>query len=174
MPLTAYQRRVCRLLAAERASRGERYVAGGAALNELLAAPRISHDVDLFHDAAEAVLVSWTVDSHTPDIEELGKRWRKMLHEADDIATRLPEDRVGTCVLTRTMAMRYSPLLESFTCPSGAIIIFSDQWKFHHFHPSVWWRSAAVCRVRSKNRERMNDEHADASDTEGSPPFHAR
>lgn len=62
MPLTAYQRRVCRLLAAERIARGERYVAGGAALNELLAAPRVSHDVDLFHDAADAVLVSWETD----------------------------------------------------------------------------------------------------------------
>ena len=65
MPLTAYQRRVCRLLAAERVSRGERYVAGAAALNELLAAPRVSHDVDLFHDAAEAVLVSWATDRQT-------------------------------------------------------------------------------------------------------------
>jgi hypothetical protein len=233
MPLTAYQRRVCRLLAAERVSRGERYVAGGAALNELLAAPRVSNDVDLFHDAAEAVLASWAADrqtllraghdvqplrefptfveaevrmgadgvilqwvqdsafrffplvehpdfglalhpfdlatnkvlalvgraevrdwvdiihchaalqpfgylvwaasgkdpglspafiieqagrsahyskpdlatlafdGRTPDIEELGKRWRTMLREADDTASRLPEDRVGTCVLTR-------------------------------------------------------------------------
>ena len=233
MPLTAYQRSVCRLLAAERVSRGERYVAGGAALNELLMAPRVSQDVDLFHDAAEAVLVSWAADrqtlmsnghdvqplrefptfveaevrmgadgvilqwvqdsafrffplvehpdfglalhpfdlatnkvlalvgrvevrdwvdiihchsalqpfgylvwaasgkdpglsptfileqarrsahyskpdlatlafdGRTPDIEVLGTRWRKMLREADDIAARLPEDRVGTCVLNR-------------------------------------------------------------------------
>lgn len=65
MPLTDYQRRVCRLLAAERVSRGERYVAGAAALNEMLAAPRVSHDVDLFHDAADAVLVSWETDRQT-------------------------------------------------------------------------------------------------------------
>jgi hypothetical protein len=38
MPLTDYQRRVCRLLAGERVAQGERYVAGGAALNELLKA----------------------------------------------------------------------------------------------------------------------------------------
>jgi len=62
MPLTPYQRRVCRLLAAERVTHGERYVAGGAALNEILAAPRVSHDVDLFHDTAEAVLASWETD----------------------------------------------------------------------------------------------------------------
>lgn len=62
MALTDYQRRVCRLLAAERVARGERYVAGGAALNEILASPRVSHDVDLFHDAREAVLLSWESD----------------------------------------------------------------------------------------------------------------
>lgn len=233
MPLTPYQRRVCRLLAAERVATGERYIAGGAALNEMLEAPRVSQDVDLFHDTAEAVLVSWETDRQvliraghdvqllrqfpvfveaevrmgadgvilqwvqdsafrffplvehpdfglalhpfdlatnkvltlvgraevrdwvdiihchaslqpfgylvwatsgkdpglsptfileqaarsahytkpdlatlafegtTPNIEEMAKTWRTMLREADDIATRLPEDSVGTCVLTR-------------------------------------------------------------------------
>ena len=62
MPLTPYQRRVCRLLAAERVSSGEHYIAGGAALNEMLAAPRLSQDIDLFHDTAEAVLASWEAD----------------------------------------------------------------------------------------------------------------
>ena len=62
MSLTEYQRTVCRLLAAERVARGERYVAGGAALNEILASARVSHDVDLFHDTQEAVLSSWEQD----------------------------------------------------------------------------------------------------------------
>jgi hypothetical protein len=52
--LTAFQRGLCRLLAATRKER-ESYVAGGVALNTLLAAPRRSRDVDLFHDTAEAV-----------------------------------------------------------------------------------------------------------------------
>ena len=65
MPLTEYQRRVCRLLAAERVACGERYIAGGAALSEILASPRVSHDVDLFHDTAEAVLASWESDRKT-------------------------------------------------------------------------------------------------------------
>ncbi len=47
MPLPPYQRRVCRLLATERVNKGEQYVAGGSALNEILAAPRFSHDVAL-------------------------------------------------------------------------------------------------------------------------------
>ena len=65
MPLTDYQRRVCRLLASERVAQGESYIAGGAALNELLTAPRVSHDVDLFHDTAEAVMASWEADRQT-------------------------------------------------------------------------------------------------------------
>jgi len=32
------------------------------ALNEILNAPRVSRDIDLFHDAGEAVLASWTID----------------------------------------------------------------------------------------------------------------
>ena len=50
MALTEFQRAVCRLIAANRIATGESYVAGGVALNELLATPRISRDIDLFHD----------------------------------------------------------------------------------------------------------------------------
>lgn len=49
MALTRFQRDVCRLLAESRIASGESYVAGGVALNELLAAPRLSRDVDVFH-----------------------------------------------------------------------------------------------------------------------------
>jgi len=62
MSLTEYQKNICRLLAAERIAQGERYVAGGAALNAILASTRVSHDVDLFHDTREAVLKSWASD----------------------------------------------------------------------------------------------------------------
>lgn len=62
MALTTLQREILRLLARERIAAGERYVAGGVALGELLASPRISRDIDLFHDAAEAVAVSWDAD----------------------------------------------------------------------------------------------------------------
>ncbi|MFU8779809.1 MAG: hypothetical protein ACNA71_02135 [Kiritimatiellia bacterium] len=65
MSLTRFQREVCRLLAADHIARGERYVAGGAALNEILHAPRVSHDVDLFHDTREAVALSWDTDRKT-------------------------------------------------------------------------------------------------------------
>ncbi len=62
MALTAYQRRVVRLLAGSRQVTGESYVAGGSALNEHLGAPRISSDVDLFHDTQEALQATFSAD----------------------------------------------------------------------------------------------------------------
>jgi hypothetical protein len=62
MPLTRLQRDVCRLLGEERKNRGESYVAGGVALNELLHGTRRSHDIDLFHDSLEALRASWDAD----------------------------------------------------------------------------------------------------------------
>lgn len=62
MALSEFQRQLCRLLAESRVRSGEAYVAGGAALNELLRAPRLSRDVDLFHDTEQALAVSYTAD----------------------------------------------------------------------------------------------------------------
>lgn len=62
MALTPFQKSVCRLLARNRIASGESYVAGGSALNELIAAPRISRDIDLFHDSEEAVAETWDAD----------------------------------------------------------------------------------------------------------------
>jgi hypothetical protein len=62
MALTPFQRDICRSLAAIRIRLGESYVAGGAALNELLQASRISRDIDLFHDTEEALAASWDAD----------------------------------------------------------------------------------------------------------------
>jgi hypothetical protein len=62
MALTRFQRDVCRLLAGTRLRSGESYVAGGVALNELLSAPRLSRDIDLFHDTEAALAASWTAD----------------------------------------------------------------------------------------------------------------
>jgi len=62
MALTSFQRGICRIIAQSRIASGESYVAGAAALNELIDAPRISHDVDLFHDTETALEVSWRAD----------------------------------------------------------------------------------------------------------------
>lgn len=62
MALTPFQRDVCRLLADRRKRGGESYVAGGVALNELLAGRRRSRDIDLFHDTEQAVAAAWAED----------------------------------------------------------------------------------------------------------------
>ena len=62
MALTPFQRRICRILADHRIASGESFVAGGVALNELIGAPRRSNDIDLFHDADEALEASWEAD----------------------------------------------------------------------------------------------------------------
>ena len=62
MALSLYQRDICRLIASNRLRSGESYLAGGATLNELLAAPRLSRDLDVFHDSEEALAASWQSD----------------------------------------------------------------------------------------------------------------
>lgn len=62
MALTEFQRGICRLIAATRKEGRLSYVAGGVALNSLAGAARVSRDIDIFHDAAEAVLTSWQAD----------------------------------------------------------------------------------------------------------------
>jgi hypothetical protein len=62
MALTALQRDVCRLLAAERRRSGESYIAGGVALSVALHTARLSRDLDVFHDTVEAVARSWDRD----------------------------------------------------------------------------------------------------------------
>ena len=55
MAVTEFQRSICRLIADHRKRSGVSYVAGGVALNLLLEATRLSRDIDIFHDAEEAV-----------------------------------------------------------------------------------------------------------------------
>ena len=61
MALTNIQQSVLRLIADSR-RKTESYVAGGVALNTLLGAPRLSRDIDLFHDSAESLAASWMSD----------------------------------------------------------------------------------------------------------------
>ena len=55
MAVTEFQRSICRLIADHRKRSGVSDVAGGVALNLLLEATRLSRDIDIFHDAEEAV-----------------------------------------------------------------------------------------------------------------------
>ena len=62
MALTDFQRQICRLIASHRIASGESYVAGGAALSELISSSRVSRDIDLFHDSEAALDASWKED----------------------------------------------------------------------------------------------------------------
>lgn len=62
MALTPLQRRVCAVLADQRRRSGESYVAGGLALNEVLAAARRSRALELFHDTEAALVATWAQD----------------------------------------------------------------------------------------------------------------
>jgi hypothetical protein len=61
--LTAFQSEICKSLAEERKALGQSYVAGGAALNLLCQSPRISHDLDLFHDTKDALTQTYQHDT---------------------------------------------------------------------------------------------------------------
>ena len=62
MALTAQQEEILRLLARNRIENPESYVAGGLALNYKLDTPRLSRDIDIFHDSKEAMVRSWEMD----------------------------------------------------------------------------------------------------------------
>ena len=63
MALTEFQSNVLSLLADNRKNNSESYVAGGLALNYKLGTPRISRDIDVFHDSEAALSQSWVSDN---------------------------------------------------------------------------------------------------------------
>jgi hypothetical protein len=62
MALTEIQSEILFIISASRIDGGESYVAGGTALNFLLERPRLSRDIDLFHDTREALARTWQSD----------------------------------------------------------------------------------------------------------------
>ncbi len=62
MSVTTFQAIVCNLLAEERMLSGESYVAGGVPLSVYSKSKRLSKDLDIFHDTAEALDRSWKKD----------------------------------------------------------------------------------------------------------------
>ena len=65
MALTGYQSEILRLLAGNRKATAGSYVAGGLALNHSLGTPRLSRDIDIFHDSTKALAESWRIDRET-------------------------------------------------------------------------------------------------------------
>jgi hypothetical protein len=112
MALTTLQREVCRLLADRRKASGESYVAGGAALNELLSASRVSRDLDLFHDTEQALAATWESDRR---VLETGGYALRVLRERPTFVE-AEATRGGRNVLiqwAQDSAYRFFPLVES-------------------------------------------------------------
>ena len=65
MALTEQQEEILRLLARNRIENPESYVAGRLALNYKLDTPRLSRDIDIFHDSNKAMVRSWEMDRDT-------------------------------------------------------------------------------------------------------------
>ena len=65
MAATEFQAEILKRIARSRIDGGETYVAGGLALNQLLGAPRVSHDIDVFNDTEEAVAAAFERDTST-------------------------------------------------------------------------------------------------------------
>jgi len=111
MSVTPFQRQILGLLAAQRRARGESYVAGGVALNVLLAAPRRSRDIDLFHDTEAALAATWAADRTL--LEANGYALRALREAAsfiEAIVSRGPDRTVMQWA--RDSAFRFFPLME--------------------------------------------------------------
>jgi hypothetical protein len=110
MGLSQYQRAVCQLLAEDRIRSGERDFAGGATLNELTGAPRLSRDLDIFHDTEQSLAASWLRDRTT--LERSGYEVRVFRERPGFVEA---EVRLGehTVLLqwARDSAYRFYPLL---------------------------------------------------------------
>jgi hypothetical protein len=79
MALTGCQRSILALLAARRIERQESYLAGGAALTAATDSPRLSRDLDLFHDTREALLATWDDDRRILESDGYGIEVKRQL-----------------------------------------------------------------------------------------------
>ncbi len=114
MALSDFQSRILRLLAANRRENVGSYVAGGLALNLSLGAPRLSHDIDIFHDSTEALLESWRLDRET--LESFGYTVRPLREYKTFIeATVTKEDGHTEIQWGADSAYRFFPLVEDET-----------------------------------------------------------
>lgn len=111
MAFTAFQRDICRLIAAHRIESGESYVAGGVALNVLTSAPRLSRDLDLFHDTEKALAATWDADRRL--LESRGYRVQVLRERPSFVEATV--NREGGSVLmqwTQDSAFRFFPLVQ--------------------------------------------------------------
>jgi hypothetical protein len=114
MALTALQRRICGILATSRKQLGESYVAGGGALNEVVAGARRSRDIDLFHDTEAALVAACGNDRAV--LDAAGFRVETVRELPAFVEARV-SDATGTVLMqwSRDSAFRFFPLVEHET-----------------------------------------------------------
>ncbi len=111
MALSEYQRGICQLIAANRRANGESYVAGGVALNTLLNTPRLSRDIDLFHDTDTALITSWLADRQL--LQTAGYAVTVLLETAAFVEAVVSQhDESVLMQWARDSAFRFFPLVE--------------------------------------------------------------
>ena len=108
MPLTAFQRTVLRLLAANRSP--DSYVAGGTIVNQGDSTPRYSNDIDLFHDPAASVVSCAAADIAT--LESHGYHVTRLLDGRSFIRATVQRD-VHTVLIdwATDSAFRFFPVI---------------------------------------------------------------
>lgn len=111
MAITPFQSEVCHVIAANRKAESKSYIAGGVALNLLLDAPRLSNDIDIFHDTTESLRNSWDVDNKS--LQEHGFKV-ELVREAPSFveAFVLRNDNRVLMQWVRDSAYRFFPLIE--------------------------------------------------------------
>jgi hypothetical protein len=111
MALSEFQQTLCQLIAVNRRASGESYVAGGAALNFLLRGERISRDIDLFHDTAEALDAAWQADRRL--LESRGYDVQPVRERAAYVEASVSRGEESVLMeWTRDSAYRFFPLVE--------------------------------------------------------------
>ena len=114
MALTGFQRNILKCLADNRRKTPGSYVAGGVAFNFVLGAPRVSRDIDIFHDTVEALHASWTADCEV--LTDAGYDVKPLRELRTFIEVTVSRDGEATEIQWGTdSAYRYFPLQENET-----------------------------------------------------------
>ncbi len=114
MAVTPFQSEILKLLARQRRASGESYVAGGVALNMLLAAPRRSRGIDLFHDTEAALAATWLADRVV--LEGNGCSVKPLREAASFVEAVVARGTERTAMQwARDSAFRFFPLIEDDT-----------------------------------------------------------
>ena len=111
MAVTGFQAEILRRIARSRIAGGETYVAGGLALNHVLGGRRISRDIDVFNDTAEALRAS--VEEDTAELRSAGFEVRMTRETATFSEATVSRGEETTAIQwARDSAYRFFPLVE--------------------------------------------------------------